>query len=349
MAKEDEKMAELKYKVLPKGAAEGRIPINLIYIDKADVAKAGILMKEACTIVAKDFHDAASIDVIDTSAITVTSDGIVADCAVVAFASVDNGKIDREFGFIGVSEIPYTRKLIEEEPHMRQWDLLHSGKRLYRGPSYEDMIPRAAFNETQTYTGRIANNNTGSEVMDVIDMTEILTPIFGLQEIMQDGEVTIGVAGPEISVGIGMVVRERQGRIFNWAYGAGKTAHASGVFAKTVKSDYPAIMAPKPVLAKKILEALDIGMVPGRDIACSPAILCVAKAGGYPIDLENIEDKAWVELESIGIDRAFLEAETQPISREQILADADRIIPGIVDPKTFKVADISEIRYAHYA
>jgi hypothetical protein len=341
-------MAELKYKVLPKGAADGRIPINLIYIDKADVARAGILMKDACTIVAKDFHDAASIDVIDTSAITVTSDGIVADCAVVAFASVDNGKIDREFGFIGVSEIPYTRKLIEEEPHMRQWDLLHSGKRLYRGPSYEDMIPRAAFNETQTYTGRIANNNTGSEVMDVIDMTEILTPIFGLQQIMADGEVTIGVAGPEISVGIGMVVRERQGRIFNWAYGAGMTAHASGIFAKTVKSDYAAIMAPKPVLAQKIIEALEIGMIPGRDISCSPANLCVAKALGYPIDLGNIAENAWVELESIGITRAWLEQESEKLTKEQVLADADRIIPGIVDPKTYKVSDISVIRYASY-
>ena len=78
-------------------------------------------------------------------------------------------------------------------------------------------------NETQTITGRIANNNTGSEMMNMVDMTEVLVPAYGALEIMRDGEVLIGVAGPEISVGIGMVVYENYGRIFNRSYGAGKT------------------------------------------------------------------------------------------------------------------------------
>ena len=341
-------MAELKYKVIPKGAADGRVPINLIFIDKADVSRAGLLMKEACEIVGKDFYDAASIDVIDTSAITVSSDGIVADCAVAAFASLDRGVIEREFGFIGVSEIPYSRTLLDEEPHMKQWDALHSGKRLYRGPSPEDMLPRAAFNETQTMSGRIANNNTGSEVMDVVEMTEILLPIFGMLEIMRDGEVEIGIAGPEISVGIGMVVRERRGRIFGWAYGAGMTAHASGRFAKTVKSDYPIVVCPKATLARKIIEALEIGMVPGRDISSSPANLCVAKAMGYPIDLDHITANAWEELESIDLPRSFFEEERQTLTKEETIAKANQIIPGLLDSKRYKVTDISQIRYAKY-
>ena len=341
-------MGELRYKVIPKGAADGQVPLNLIFIDKADVSKAGLLMKEACEIVGKDFYDAAAIDVIDTDAITVSSDGIVADCAVTAFASMDRGYIDPEYGFIGVSEIPYSRKLLDEEPHMKQWDLLHSGKRLHRGPSPADMLPRAAFNETQTISGRIANNNTGSEMMDVVDMTEILCPVFGTLEIMHDGEVEIGIAGPVISVGIGMVVRERQGRIFGWAYGAGMTAHASGEFAKTVKSDYPAIVCTKPTLAKKIIEALEIGMVPGKDISCSPANLCVAHALGYPIALDNIAANAWVELESIGLPRSVFEEKREPLTKEEVIAQADQIIPGLVNGKRYKVADISEIRVAKF-
>ena len=30
-------MNQLKYKLVPQGAAEGRVPINLAYIDKKDV------------------------------------------------------------------------------------------------------------------------------------------------------------------------------------------------------------------------------------------------------------------------------------------------------------------------
>ena len=75
-------------------------------------------------------------------------------------------------------------------------------------------------------------------------MTEILAPYFGIHEIMTDGEVTIGIAGPVVSVGIGMVVSERHGRIFGGknlgAYRAGMSAHNSGKYAKTVKQDYPA-------------------------------------------------------------------------------------------------------------
>ena len=133
-------MQKLKYRVVPTGAADGAVPLNLVFIDKKDIDGAGLSYKEACEMVAKEFmDDCASLNIIDQDAVTVTSDGVMADSAVVAFASVDHGKINKEYGFMNVSEIPYTNELIAEEPHMRQWNTTYySGKRLHRGPSPED-------------------------------------------------------------------------------------------------------------------------------------------------------------------------------------------------------------------
>ena len=94
------------------------------------------------------------------------------------------------------------------------------------------------------------------------------------------------------------------------------------------------------------MRALEIGLVPGKDLGCSPAVLSIAKAMGKPIAFDNIEERAWIELESVGIRRADLEAPSTPMTREEILAKADEIVPGLTDGKLFKVADISEIRYA---
>lgn len=339
-------MGKLKYRVVPAGAAEGRIPINLLFVDKRDVDVENLSLREACELVAKDFKAPAAIDIIDMGAVTVTSDGIMADCAVVAFASCDHGMINAEVGFCGVSERCYSRQLVEEEPHLRQWNLNYPGRRLYRGPTPEDKAPRTKMNENQTITGRIANNNTGSEMMDCVDMTEILTPVYGILQIMHgDGEVLIGPAGPEFSVGIGMVVREHCGRIFDWSYGAGQTAHASGIYAKTVKCDYPAIAGTKAVLAEYVLRAISVGMVVGRDIASSPANLCIAKALGSPIDFDHIAENAWVELDSLGITKEWLQEPCQKRSPEEIIAHADEIVPGLEEAKAFKVADITEDRY----
>ena len=344
-------MATLKYKLIPKGAAEGRVPINLIFIDKKDVIAAGLTYREACETIAKNFKEPGAIDIIDMDSITVSSDGIVVDYAIVAFASIDYGMINKDFGYLGVSEQPYSEKLLEEEPHMKQWDAIddYKGKRLFRGPNFDDRWPRVPHNETQTITGRIANNNTGSEMMNVIDMTEILVPAYGALEIMRDGEVLIGVAGPEISVGIGMVVFETYGRIFNRSYGAGKTAHNSGEYAKTVKSDYPAIAGRKSTLAEYTLRALEIGLVPGKDIGCSPAVLAIAKAFGSPIAYDSIEERAWVELSSVGITKEWLQAPSEKLTREQIIERADEIVPGIADGKLFKVSDICKVCEAEIA
>ena len=337
----------LKYKVVLKGAANGVVPINLAFIDKNDIDKAGITYKEACQLVANDFKDDnCTINIIDIDAVTVTSDGIMSDGAVVAFASADRGIINKDFGFMTVSEIPYSETLMAEEPHMKQWNTeFYRGKRLHRGPSTEDRKPLEAHNEHMVMTGRITNNNTGSEMMNVVDMTEILALFFGQMEIMKDGDLLLGLAGPMVSVGIGMVVRERRGRIFGWNYGAGKTAHDSGQFAKTVKSDYPAIAADKKVVAEYTLRALDIGMIPGLHIGCSPVTLSIAKAYGKPIALDNIEEGAWAELDSIGYTREKLEEPSKTMTREEVIAHADEIIPGIDDGIKYKATDITETRY----
>lgn len=335
-------MATLKYRLIKKGAAEGRVPLNLIFVDKRDVQANGLTYRQACEILAKNFNEPAAVDIIDMDAITVSSDGIIADYAVVAFASIDYNMINKDFGFLSVTEQNYSEKLLQEEPHMKQWDMIpeNAGKQLFRGPNFQDRYPRVPHNETQTITGRIANNNTGSEMMDCIAMTEILVPAFGCYEIMTDGEVVIGKAGPEISVGIGMVVFETYGRIFNRSYGAGLTAHNSGEYAKTVKSDYPVIAARKSTLAKYVLKALDLGLVVGRDLGCSPVNLAIARAGGYAIDYDNIEERAWVELNSVGITKEWLQEKVDPMTPDQIIANADDILPGLSDGKKFKVSDI---------
>ncbi|MBS4959337.1 MAG: hypothetical protein KHZ62_00765 [Clostridiales bacterium] len=338
-------MAQLKYKLIPEGAADGMIQINLIFIDKKDVDAAGLTAREACELVAKDYPEAAAIDIIDMEATTVTSDGIMAPMAVIAFASADHGKINKDFGFITVSEQPYSYDLIEDETHLKQWDVNFRGRRLYRGPTAQDKKPRDSHNENMTITGRIGNNNTGSEMMNMITMTEVLTPIFGMLSVMQDKDVLVGICGPEISVGIGMVVRERYGRIFHQSYGAGMTAHRSGVFAKTVKSDIPVMVGTKSMVADYTIRALEAGMVPAKDIGSSPVVLSVAKAMGFPMALDNITENAWIELESIGITREMLEAPSPKMTKEEVIAKADEILPGVIDGKVYNVSDIVDVRY----
>ncbi len=337
---------KMKYRILPAGAADGMVPFHLIFIDKKDVDDAGLTYLEACQKIADEYKDTCgAVDIIDLNAVTVSSDGIMGDAAVVAFASIDHGKINKDFGFINVSEIPYYQGIVKDEPHMTQWNSkYYAGKRLYRGPSTEDRGYRNVHNENMTMTGRIANNNTGSEMMNLVEMSEILVPCFGMNQIMRNGDLLIGRAGAEVSVGIGMVVREQRGRIFQWSYGAGKTAHNSGEYARTVKSDFPAVAAPKSVHAEYTLRALECGLVPGQELGCSPVVLSIAKAGGFPIAFDKIEDRAWIELESVGIHKADLEKPSTPMSREEIIAKADEILPGLPEAKLYKHSEVVEIR-----
>ena len=164
-------------RLLPAGAADGMVPFHLIYIDKKDIDAAGLTYLEACQKLADEYKDTCgAVDIVDTNAVTVSSDGIMGDAAVVAFASIDHGKINQDFGFINVSEYPYYPGIIEDEPHMTQWNSdYYAGKRLYRGPNTQDRGYRNPHNENMTMTGRIANNNTGSEMMNMVWNSFVLT------------------------------------------------------------------------------------------------------------------------------------------------------------------------------
>lgn len=346
-------MSKLKYRIIPKGAIDGIMPLNWVFIDKKDAEAVGLPPYDACMAIGKELgDDCAAINVMDMDAVTVTSDGIVVNGAVIADASVDHGMINSKFGFLNISEIPYSDQMMKEEPHMKLWlTNYYKGKPLHRGPSKTDIGERSSHNEYMTMSGRICNNNCGSEVMNMVEMTEILAPFLGQYEIMTNGYVNVGLAGPVVSVGIGMVVSERHGRIFGsdslGAYRAGMTAHNSGIYARTVKKDYPAIVADKSVLAEYTLRALDIGLVPGRDIGCSPAVLCLAKAYGKPIDYDNITSRAWIELDSVGVSKKFLQTPGKIMTREEVIANAKDIIPGMEDSKRYAVSDICEIKYVN--
>ena len=69
-------------------------------------------------------------------------------------------------------------------------------------------------------------------------------------------------------------------------------------------------------------------------------MLAVAKAMGFEIAYDNIVDRAWIELNSIGITRKWLEEPNEILTREELLDRADEIIPGMSDGKKFAVCDI---------
>ncbi len=164
-------------------------------------------------------------------------------------------------------------------------------------------------------------------------MEEMLLPILGQLQVMHDEDVVFGITGGVISVGIGMTVAERFGRVFpTRQFAAGQTAHGSGEYAKTLKANIPCMVAPKRVLARYIVRALEAGMAPGLHIGCSSAVLALAHAAGFPIAKDHIEPKARVELASIGVDVDSLGVDSPRLSREEAISRADEIVPGVVSP-----------------
>jgi len=342
---------KFRYRLLPEGAADGVVPLNVVFIDEADAKASGLTNEDAVRLVAKDLKTTcAAVNVMDKNGVSVSSDGIMNPIAVTAIACVDHGMINDAFGFMPLTEIPMYDGMMKDEPHMRQWlTEKFAGKPLHRGPNKNDLGERSGHNEYMTTTGRISNNNSGSEFFNMIEMTEILALMAGQWEIMNDGEVVVGIAGPEVSVGIGMVVSERWGRIFGGGnlgrYKPGMTAHCSGEYAKTVKSDYPVIAAPKEHFMETMLDALDIGLVPGRELGSSPALVSVAHAYGKEIDFDNITPASWVELESVGLGKEeLMKPVEKPYTREEMIIHAEEIIPGLVNPKRYKVSDLIEFR-----
>jgi len=331
-------MKKLLYRVIEQGNLNGiLIPVTIVFVDKNDIDSSGIKIDEAIKKIASQFQGPAGINVFDMEASTTSSDGIVLDGAIIKMAASDYGKIHKEFGMLAMEEMKVTDELIDEEPHLMQWKKYYKGRRLFRGPDpSKKLIPI----HNAVMTGKAVNNNSATEMMNVVTMEEILLPIFGQMQIMKDDNVLIGLTGECISVGIGMTVAEKHGRVFpTRQFKAGDTAHGSGEYAKTLKQHIPCIVAPKRVIAKYTIDALKMGMIPGRHIGCSPLVLTISKYLGTEIDFENITLKAQEELESVGITFDYLKAPVKLLSEEEIIERADELIPGVENPLEIKSSD----------
>lgn len=305
-------------------------PINIAFLDKKDVEALGKSVEEVIYRISEVVGGPVGINVFDMDAVTTTSDGLVVEGAIVTMAAGDIGTVHKEFGILHMEEMEVTPELIKEEPHLVQWEKYYQGRKLFRGPDpHKKLIPV----HNVVMTGKAVNNNSATEMMNAVTMEEILLPILGQLQIMKDEPIIYGLTGEIISVGIGMTVAEKYGRVFpSRQFRAGDTAHGSGEYAKTLKSNIPCIVAPKRVLAKYIIQALDAGMVPGLHIGCSPAVLAVANARGAKVALDNITEKAKIELVSVGIDVDHMKPAEPLMTDEEIIEKADDIIPGVVDP-----------------
>jgi hypothetical protein len=340
---------KLKYRLIQEGEVAGRhIPLHILFVDQADIHSCGIEIRPAMDLLAREVGGAVGINVFDMNAVTTTSDGIMVDTALVAMAAADNGRINPDFGYLEMANIPFSKEIVEEEPHLRQWEALYPGKKLFRGPDpSKKLIPV----HNVVISGRAANNNSATEMMNIVTMEEILLPYLGQREIMTGGdEVLVGNTGEVISVGIGMTIKEKFGRVFpTRQFGAGDTAHGSGEYAKTLKRDIPCIVAPKAVLARHTIKAFEAGMVPGRDIGCSPVVLSIARAMGLPIAYDNITERAREELASVGITFDHLMADHEILTAAQVIEQADRILPGVSGGQRVKVGDLVQTRCAKVA
>lgn len=326
-------MKKLKIRLMEKGTGVKQgVPINMAFVDLKDIKAIDITEEEAANVIAEYLDSPVAINIFDMDAITTTSDGIVVESAITTMAAGDKGKVHPEFGILNMEAMEVTENLITEEPHLKQIKAYNfEDNILFRGPNpAKKLIPV----HNVVMTGAAINNNSATEVMNAVTMEEMLLPYLGQKQIMEDGDILLGVTGQEISVGIGMTVAEKFGRVFpTRQFSAGETAHGSGDYAKTLKENIPIIVAPKDVLAKYIIRALEAGMVPGKDIGCSPAVLKVAHSLGTKIDLDNINNSAWEELNSIGIKKEDLEKPSPKMTKEEIIENVDKIIPGVSKPK----------------
>lgn len=332
-------MAALRYKIIPEGIIDGKIiPLNIVFVLQKDINAAGICGDHAIREIAKNTAGAAGINIFDLDAVTTTSDGIMVDGAIVKMGAADNGKVNPDFGILSMAEIPYSDEIVQEEPHLIQWKKSYSGRKLFRGP---DPATKIIPVHNVAISGRASNNNSATEMMNIVTMEEIILPFLGQMQCITGGNVLVGITGEIISVGIGMTVAEKFGRVFpTRQFRAGQTAHNSGEYAKTLKKNIPCIVAEKRVLAAYIIKAIENGCVPAREIGCSPAVLCVAKHMGAEIDFSRIEDTAQAELDAVGITRNFIKEKTPILSKEEILQRADELIPGVESAKKFNAKEI---------
>ncbi len=328
----------MKYLMFPEGKIDGKmIPVNVIFLNVKDIEAAGMTQDEAIHEVAKRHMEPTAINVFDMDACTTTSDGICIEGAIVRMGASDRGRVNPDFGILPMYGFDFTEERLETERHLIQWKKLFPERRLFRGPDpSKKIIPI----HNVVISGRASNNNSATEMMNIITMDEVLYPILGQLESQRGGDLLVGWTGETMSVGIGMTVAEQFGRVFpHPQFRAGQTAHNSGDYAKTLKQWIPCIVADKKTMAKYIIRALDCGCVPGRDIGCSPLNLCTACALGAEIDFDNIADSSWAELNSVGITREALEKPLN-LSPAEVIARADELLPGIEEAKKYKASEL---------
>lgn len=331
-------MSKLKARVVPEGNIGGLYnPLTLILLDADDVKNAGLDYGKAIKAAAGYTDGPCGIDIYDKNTITTTSDGLLVERGMVAIGASDQGMVNAKYGWYPMYEEPYSEELVKEEPNLKAWKALYPGYRLVKGPDpkYKKLPVHNA-----VMTGRACNNNSASEIMNLITMKEMLFPFLGLRSLFEGKDVRVGHAGPVFSVSIGMMFPERYGRISYFrTCEAGDTLHNSGAYAQTLKKELPCVTCTKKMFAEYIVKHLNCGLVPGRDCSCAPSIVTVACCLGREVAWDRITDRAWLELNSVGFTRAYFDALPR-LTEEEVIARADELIPGMEDAITVKAADV---------
>lgn len=331
-------MAKIKARIVPEGNIGGLYnPLTLILLDADDIKSVGLDYEQGIKAASRYTDGPCGIDIYDRNTITTTSDGLLVDCGMVAIGASDQGIVNSKYGWTPMYEESYSDEILEKEPNLKVWKKLYPNYRLVKGPDPNfKKIPV----HNAVITGRACNNNSASEIMNLVTMKEMLFPFLGLRSLFWGDDVRIGHAGPVFSVSIGMMFPEQYGRISYFPIcESGHTIHNSGVFAQTLKRELPCVTCEKKMFAGYIIRHLNGGLVPARDIACAPSILTVASCLGKEIAWDRITDRAWAELNSVGYTRERFESLPR-LSEDEVVDRADELIPGMEDAVTVKASDI---------
>ncbi|MFW6286662.1 MAG: hypothetical protein ACOC29_01850, partial [Candidatus Sumerlaeota bacterium] len=174
-------MQKIPIRLIRAGERDGhKIPIDMAFVDDQDIKNTGVPREIVLNRIARELGGPVGINIFDMKAVTTTSDGIVVEGAIVKMAAGDVGHIHREFGMLPMAEIPLDANILGQEPHLRQIEQLYPGRRLFRGP---DPSTKHVPVHNAVMTGRAVNNNSATEMLDVVTMDEILAPILGQLQI----------------------------------------------------------------------------------------------------------------------------------------------------------------------
>ena len=220
-------MAVLPYKVIPEGYIDGKnIPVNVVFVEKRDIQSCGLSFKEAIHKLGGVFEGPVAVNIFDMEAVTTTSDGLMVEGAIVCMGAADKGLVNSEFGILSMAEIEYSDEMIKNEPHLKQWKALFPQRRLFRGPNPADkLIPV----HNVVITGRASNNNSATEMMNIVTMEELIFPILGQLTCIKGGEVLVG-----------------------FTVMPGRPPTAPGSMPRPLKKRFPVSSAPKNIWRKSL-------------------------------------------------------------------------------------------------